>query len=118
MQEIQRLEKEASLEQVQMELADFKNTTATKREEQKGDSINAYKTDKPPTDLNNPFKLTRELMLIEAGYDAADLTYQVSLRCCFDFHTFATDPLFAMLRRHMPALGGKICPIHQAQGSN
>lgn len=28
------------------------------------------------TGLDNPFKLTRDLMLIEAGYDAADLTYQ------------------------------------------
>jgi len=77
MQEIERLEKEEAFEQVQMELANFKTTTKEQREKQKEESIKEYKPNrKGGAALDNPFKLTRDLMLIEASYDAADLTYQ------------------------------------------
>ena len=78
MQEIERLEKEEAFEQVQMELANFKTTTKEQREKQKEESIKEYKPNRSGgPSLDNPFKLTRDLMLIEASYDAADLTYQV-----------------------------------------
>jgi len=77
MQEIERLEKEEAFEQVQMELANFKTTTKEQREKQKEESIKEYKPNRSGgPSLDNPFKLTRDLMLIEASYDAADLTYQ------------------------------------------
>lgn len=60
-----------------MELANFKATTKDQREKQKEESIKEYKPRMPEQGgLDNPFKLTRDLMLIEASYDAADLTYQ------------------------------------------
>jgi len=75
MQEIERLERDAYLEQVQMELEDFKSTSKDKREIEKAEVIAKYKPKEPKHTLDNPFKLTRDLMLIEAGYDAADLSY-------------------------------------------
>ena len=71
MQEIERLERDAYLEQVQMELEDFKSTSKDKREIEKAEVIAKYKPKEPKHTLDNPFKLTRDLMLIEAGYDGA-----------------------------------------------